>query len=141
MLPLDENNILSRKEYHGWLQQRSQMEEGMVDAGTYGDGESSQAQPEPNDVLLGGTGKEFSWHPGNIYFRQLLERYADEYSSTKSKTVKRSACQSVISAIRAKGGRLLLRDGDMTWREIDNDVAQLKLSRAFRNRRRYVNDG
>ena len=61
-----------------------------------------------NDVLIG-SGKQ-SNHLGNIFFRQLVINYIQEYSNAKGKHGKSYIICSVVQQIKCNGGSFIKRD-------------------------------
>jgi hypothetical protein len=58
------------------------------------------------DVLLGrGTGP--ANHPGNIYFRDIVERVKPSYVHTPSRKVKNKLVLQVVNDVKSRGGRFL----------------------------------
>jgi hypothetical protein len=61
--------------------------------------------PEEKDVITGRGKRAGAW-PGNIYFRQMVNRYRDAYHKSV-RSVKCQIAQQVVDAIHANGGRFL----------------------------------
>ena len=61
--------------------------------------------PSEMDVL-GGRGGAVLRHPGNILFRQLVERNKEMYT-TCLRSEKSKISASIVNAIRSEGGRFL----------------------------------
>lgn len=108
-------------------------------------GQSGIIQPAQKDVLLGGNSKEYYESPGNIAFRQLLEKFSTEYDAAISNDKKRDLCDRIIGYIHETGGRFLIRkkDGSLNmkdpsssyWEVVDHKSTQKRIGQAFRNRR------
>ena len=76
----------------------------------------------------GGTNR----HPGNLYFRKLVEDAKPAYLFSK-KTMKGEISHSIVSAVRSQGGRWLkLNDHSGLWEDVGNEEAAKKVSQALR---------
>ena len=76
------------------------------------------------DVLLGrGTGP--ANHPGNIHFRDIVERVKPSYVHTPSRKVKNKLVLQVVNDVKSRGGRFLRKQpvgGSKTTGEDDDDA-------------------
>jgi hypothetical protein len=91
--------------------------------------------PLQNDVLFG-RGKPLQERPGNVRFREMLEKHMGKYDlDDKGASAKVSAC--IVHLVKEEGGRFLkeLEDGG-GWFEVDEATARAKVSNAFRTRRK-----
>lgn len=61
--------------------------------------------PREKDVI-GGRGKHAKWHPGNLFFTQLVESRCDEYYCARSPE-KRCILQDVLKTMMNEGRRFL----------------------------------
>ena len=84
-------------------------------------------------AVLMGRGKRISEWPGNIYFRQIINKYRDEYNSSSRKN-KVVVAKSVLDAIHAIGGRFLQQSRGDKWEEVDLDRAIEKACQALREK-------
>ena len=84
------------------------------------------------DVLLG-KGTPYQNHPGNKNLRQIVSDRYKEWDGAQ-KGAKKAISEEVIDTIRGDGGLFLKQDDDK-WIIVDNDVARLKVSAAFRTLR------
>jgi hypothetical protein len=91
------------------------------------------------------------WHPGNQFFRRLVERHRQRYFFSRRQEKKNIASQ-IINEIQAHGGRFLRRaqsaDGmnevQDAWVEIEEERAYQKTCQALREgapeiRKKYRN--
>jgi hypothetical protein len=89
--------------------------------------------PGPNDILLG-RGKPIQERPGNVRFRDMLDKHLDKYEhGGKGAKVKVGAY--IVHIVKEEGGRFLKELKDGGWVEIDEAAARKKVSHAFRARR------
>jgi cytochrome bd-type quinol oxidase subunit 1 len=72
------------------------------------------------DVLLG-RGKRVSEWPGNIHFRQVVNRYREEYA-TAERANKVKIAAAVIAAVQNVGGRFV-REAGRSWYVVTHDRA------------------
>ena len=86
------------------------------------------------DVLLG-KGTPFQNHTGNRILRQIVsDRYREWERAQKGE--KKAISQEIIDTIRGNGGLFLKQDTNCgKWILVDNNVATLKVSAAFRTLR------
>jgi hypothetical protein len=90
------------------------------------------------DVLCG-RGAPTNWHPGNQYFRRLVDRYQPVYLACKRADKPEIAVQ-VVDKIRERGGRFLKRtkmpgvgpSGHFCWQDIGEQRAYEKSCQALR---------
>ena len=76
----------------------------------------------------GGTNR----HPGNLFFRKLVEDAKPAYMLAK-KAEKGQISRSIVSTIRSRGGRWLRFDRHRDlWEEVGDDEAAKKVSQALR---------
>ncbi len=86
------------------------------------------------DDVLSGRGGGTNSHPGNRYFRELINTHRYEYLRAK-KNDKPHISRSIVNVIRAKKGRFLKKDeDDGLWYEIGDDLAREKTSQALRQK-------
>jgi hypothetical protein len=84
------------------------------------------------DVLMG-RGKRVSEWPGNIYFRQVVNKNREPYhDAERSKKV--YVAQAVIAAIHDIGGRFLKEESDGSWTEIEHPRSIEKTCQALREK-------
>jgi len=87
--------------------------------------------PREHDVLCG-RGGSINAHPGNEYFRQLVEKRKRVYLTARFKREKRLIASSIVSEIASRNGRFLTKAAGGKWREISDDKARDKTSQALR---------
>lgn len=83
-----------------------------------------------NDVLMGRGGKS-NHHPGNMKYRQEIERLQDSYKMTDDKDEKTKISEQLVARVQSYGGNFLEKD-DQGWYVIDDVVARRKVSQALR---------
>jgi hypothetical protein len=84
------------------------------------------------DVLMG-RGKRVSEWPGNIYFRQVVNKHREPYSDAE-RSKKVYVAQAVIAAIHDIGGRFLKEESDGSWTEIEHPRSIEKTCQALREK-------
>ena len=80
-----------------------------------------------------GRGKRISEWPGNIFFRQVVNKYRDEYNVCSRKG-KVGVAKAVLDDIHAIGGRFLQQNKGDKWEEVDVDRAIEKACQALREK-------
>lgn len=86
------------------------------------------------DDVLSGRGGGTNCHPGNKFFRELINLHRHQYLKAK-KNDKPHISRSIVNRIRAKNGRFLKKDDeDGLWYEIGDDLAREKTSQALRQK-------
>jgi len=95
-----------------------------TDAGAVVSSSGTTTELQSYDVLLGrGTGP--ANHPGNIYFRDIVERVKPSYVHTPSRKVKNKLVLQVVDDVKSRGGRFLRKQplgGSKTTGEDDDDA-------------------
>jgi hypothetical protein len=89
--------------------------------------------PLPNDVLLG-RGKPIQERPGNIRFRDMLDKHMDNYEKCLT-GAKNKVSAYIVHLVKEEGGRFIKEVEDGGWAEVDEATARAKVSHAFRARR------
>jgi hypothetical protein len=84
----------------------------------------------PCDVLFG-RGKPFQTHPGNIYFLSLIDAQRELYDIA-GRGMKKEITSRIILLVKESSGRFLKKETNVGWTEVEDDVARLKASTAFR---------
>lgn len=88
---------------------------------------------EKNDVLSG-RGGGTNTHPGNRFFRGLIDENREKYLRAR-KNDKPDISRSIVNEIRKRNGRFLKKDEDSgLWYEIGDDQAREKTSQALRQK-------
>ncbi len=86
------------------------------------------------DDVLSGRGGGTNSHPGNRFFRNLINIHRGKYLRAK-KNDKPHISRSIVNTIRAKNGRFLKKEEeDGLWYEIGDDLAREKTSQALRQK-------
>jgi hypothetical protein len=89
--------------------------------------------PGRHDVLLG-RGKASYEHMGNLRFRYCVESRAKQYDSAAGTSEKKKITHEIVQSVKDSTGRFL-KDDAAGWVEVEDDVARLKVSHAFRTLR------
>jgi hypothetical protein len=76
--------------------------------------------PLPNDILLG-RGKPVQNRPGNVRFREMLDKHFGKYDTAY-----------IVHLVKEEGGRFLKELEDGGWVEVDEATARAKVNNAFR---------
>jgi len=92
--------------------------------------------PQQRDVLFG-RGWPKMHHPGNAFFRNMIESNIDSYNNAASKRDKTVLSWSIVSELIGHGVRFLREEEKCgCWVEVSNEVARQKVSVAFRDIRK-----
>mmetsp|Transcript_11149 Transcript_11149/g.23083 ORF Transcript_11149/g.23083 Transcript_11149/m.23083 type:complete len:342 (+) Transcript_11149:222-1247(+) len=83
-----------------------------------------------HDVLMGRGGKS-NHHPGNLKYRQEIERLQEGYKNTDDKDEKTRISEQLVARVQSYGGNFLEKD-ERGWYIIDDVVARRKVSQALR---------
>jgi hypothetical protein len=89
--------------------------------------------PGRHDVLLG-RGKASYQHMGNVRFRYSVESRAKQYDLALRSSEKKQITHEIVQLVKDSTGRFL-KDDEAGWIEVEDDVARLKVSHAFRTLR------
>jgi len=123
---LDSGEI-SLENHKGWLEQRQKIET------IQDESPNVISLPKQNDVLLGRE-KMMQTHPGNIRYQNLVASLWDEYNGAQ-KLRKTEIANSIVDSVLDSGGHFLKLDNGY-WVEVDKLTARLKVSNAFRDKRK-----
>lgn len=93
-------------------------------------GKKSVTVPGHLDVLLG-RGRRCQEHVGNMRLRNLVEDCKPVYDNATRKE-KTLISQELVESIK-KNANHFLKDEDVGWVEVDDQVARLKVSHTFRD--------
>jgi hypothetical protein len=111
-----------------WIQQRRNKEKTIETSGM-----ERISLPGPYDVLFGRE-KMAQEHPGNFRYLRILDEHRDRYDSVP-KDDKTDVAVAVVEKVKSTSGRFL-KTGEAGWVEVDDKTARLKVSMAFRSKRR-----
>lgn len=90
-------------------------------------------QPNDSDVLLG-KGESIFFHSGNVYYRDLIDKYKATYAGYGNQfKKKRQLTLQIVSEVYGLGGRFLERNRMKTWEVVSTERARLKCSMSFRD--------
>jgi len=155
-LPVNTNGEMSTDFHLAWLQKRREIEESQpiplrlisISRSTPSPvSQSSVNSPSPdcmrqvNDIrvsdILFGRGKTVVEHPGNAWFRDLVDKTMMQYESC-TRMEKASIAEMIVNMVKDSGGRFLRAEdeGDF-WEEVDDHTARKKVAHTFRNRRKF----
>jgi hypothetical protein len=90
--------------------------------------------PWPNDILLG-RGKPIQERPGNVRFREILDKHIEKYDKGE-RGAKSTVTAYIVHLVKEEGGRFLKELEDGGWAEVDEATARAKVDHAFRTRRK-----
>lgn len=88
-------------------------------------------EPNESDVLCG-RGGNINMHPGNIYFRKLVDSRKPAYITARFKREKRMIAESILNDIKRMKGRFLTKNDAGEWVIYPDDKARDKTSQALR---------
>lgn len=86
------------------------------------------------DVLFG-KGFRLQSHPGNVHFREFLERHKDEYETTP-RHLKLGVSARLIQALANEGTRFLQEKESGQWVESDPSLVRKKVAQYYRDFRK-----
>jgi hypothetical protein len=89
--------------------------------------------PLPDDILLG-RGKPIQQRPGNVRYREMVEKYMDRYEEG-NRGAKYAVAAYIVHLLKEEGSRFLKETEDGSWAEVDEATARSKTSHTFRTRR------
>jgi hypothetical protein len=92
--------------------------------------------PLPDDILLG-RGKPIQQRPGNVRYREIVEKYMDRYEEG-NRGAKYAVAAYIVHLLKEEGSRFLKELEDGGWVEVDEATARLKTSHAFCTRRKVL---
>ncbi len=142
-LPFDEvTQILKTKNLASFMRVRRKIEAEQSEM--YGKSNSSDGSiimvecPSLHDVIFR-PGKSYMSHPGNMMFRELIEKHISEHNGATQERKKNLTWQ-VIGEVETKGGRFLEYSRDLgTWTEMtDRNAVRHKIATYFKEFRRKV---
>jgi hypothetical protein len=93
--------------------------------------------PEKFDVLLG-RGRPVQAWVGNIWYSSIIEAtFERHHEASGRRGAKKELCDEVVEIVKSYGGRFLKREeeGGLEWVEVDDALARVKVSHAFRNQK------
>lgn len=101
-------------------------------------GETMIECPSLHDVIFR-PGKSYMSHPGNMMFRELIEKHINEHNGATQERKKNLTWQ-VIDEVETKGGRFLEYNRSLgTWTELnDRNTVRHKIATYFKEYRRKV---
>jgi len=104
-----------------------------IEAARATDPSKGMEEVSEHDVLCG-RGGATNVHPGNRYFRSLINKFRDQYLRSR-KIDKPHISRAIVTEIRNRNGRFLKKDEKLgLWFEIGDDLAREKTSQALRQR-------
>ncbi|KAL3906177.1 MAG: hypothetical protein SGILL_009378 [Bacillariaceae sp.] len=127
-IPLTDTGSVKKKQMTQWMKTRKAIEEpSLVD-------ETVVECPLSSDVLFK-SGSNSLTHPGNVFFRNLIEQYFGEHNSTKSSGLKVTLSWKIVDeVVVTKGGRFLEWDKRGWWVVIEErDKMRAKVATSLRD--------
>ena len=88
-------------------------------------------EPLPMDILCG-RDRNYTKHPGNQIYRQLLEDQSSIYETKLSKVAKMEVTKYIVGTMQNQHGSRFIRQTDDGWEELSNTQARDKTSHALR---------
>lgn len=88
-------------------------------------------EPTEMDVLCS-KDKSVAKHPGNVIFRERIEKGTAQYSVATSKQEKMKITRDIVTVMQVKYGARFLKQKGSGWVEINNQTARDKVSHALR---------
>lgn len=89
------------------------------------------------DVVCGRGEKLCRIHPGNIWFRSVIDSHRDEYKRATHRETKTTLVRQIIDIVERRGGRFVkkvkLPAGSIGWIRVDDRAAREKVGYAIRN--------
>lgn len=83
--------------------------------------------------VLSGSDKRFDKHPGNMRYKQILNKMRPGYTSTESKTAKKKMVGDIDEFIQSYGGRFLrIDESNGRFRLLRKAESRNKISRSLR---------
>jgi hypothetical protein len=133
-LPLSIEGKRHLDDHKRWIEERK-----VIEGSATASEENVIFAPNAQDVLLG-RNKSALIHPGNLRYHELVRSNMDRYDAAGETKHERTAiCHEIVLAVKEKGGRFLKQE-DVGWICIDDSTAKEKVSTAFRNRRKKINE-
>jgi len=89
--------------------------------------------PKDTDVIIGNGGRVMK-HPGNKYFKNIINSKVQEYACFSLRREKTNMIRSIVHQIHENGGTFIRKNpASGSWFEVDDVIAREKISQAFRN--------
>lgn len=110
-IPCTGSGVIKSKYHLQWLKARAALD----DLKETGFAFHVVVHPGKHDVLFSQGGGKVR-HTGNLYFREVLEKYLEKYQSAgKDWNVMKTVRNNVITEIKDLGGRFLTFDKELNW--------------------------
>jgi hypothetical protein len=127
-LPVSADGELKLENHREWLQMRRVVE---------GELDERKARtiitPSRYDILFG-RGCPIRDNPGNLGLLFLVEKKRSVYDAADKQEKTRISLE-IVRMLKAKPSRFLKKNASGIWEEVDEDMARLKVSHAFRTMR------
>lgn len=131
LTPVTDSGNIKAAYLKQWLRLRKIVEVGITSKGVQTDRLSIIACPRTNDVIFR-PGTSMLCHPGNVFFRGLIESKQDR--SAVKKAEKEEVALEIIREVEETGGRFLIWDTDGWWSELKEDPEIItKISVSYRD--------
>lgn len=126
-IPATETGNIKVKNHLQWIQARK-----LIDEKQYTE-DSIIECPALNDVVFKQAGKSWRLHPGDVYFRSLIESKHIQHLNS-NQTEKKEVIWSIVEEIESRNGRFLIWDKRGWWFEVKERVeVRKKVAIALRN--------
>jgi len=127
LLPLTETGNIKLKNHLQWIQARK-----LIDEKKYNQ-DSIVECPALHDVVFKKAGKSWRLHPGDVYFRGLIESKHREHLMS-NQTEKKELVWLIVEEIESRKGRFVAWDERGWWVEVRERLEiRKKVAIAFRN--------
>ena len=127
VLPSSDTGNMKLKDHFQWIQARKLIE----DEGRAQD--NIVECPGLNDVVFQKAGKSWKLHPGDVFYRGLIESNHKKHS-VSSQTAKKQLIWSIVEEIESKKGRFLAYDKRGWWIQLkERAEIRKKVAISFRN--------
>ena len=94
---------------------------------------STSVDVQENDILCGRDKISFQ-HPGNKWFRSLVQSYRERYQTARMRDQKTRISNEIVAIIEKRGGRFLKFDTELgMYQALDSAGAHDKVSHALRS--------
>jgi hypothetical protein len=142
LLPITETGNIKTKNHQQWLKVRRMIErESSSTANSISNDEPTAIYnvvecPGLNDVIFR-VGDSYLHHPGNVFFRGLIESRFDEYNSS-GRNDKAAIILSLVDTILSRNGRFLIWDAQWWTVLHEREKMRSKVAGAFKDQRRRL---
>ena len=131
VLPSTDTGNMKRKNHFEWIEARKLIEEDGRNNSTHA--ANIVECPGLNDVVFQKAGKSWNLHPGDVYYRGLIESNHKEHL-VSSQTAKKELIWLIVEEIESRNGRFLVYDKRGWWIQLNSRTEiRKKVAISFRN--------